>query len=67
MRRILWLVLLLAATHGPASAQNQSIAEMARLFDYDKNAPIDIKEVGFKIITPLDAIKDHTCEASSLG
>ena len=40
---------------------------MARLFDYDKNAPLDIKEVGFKIITPLDAIKDHTCEASSLG
>ncbi len=45
MRRIFWLVLLLAVTHGPASAQNQSIAEMARLFDYDKNAPIDIKEV----------------------
>ena len=46
MRRILWLVLLLAATYGPASAQNQSIAEMARMFDYNKNAPLDIKEVG---------------------
>jgi cephalosporin-C deacetylase-like acetyl esterase len=46
MRRILWLVLLLAATYGPAPAQNQPIAEMRRLFDYDQKAPLDIKEVG---------------------
>ena len=46
MRRILWLVLLLVATPGPTSAQNQSIAEMARPFEYDKSAPLDIKEVG---------------------
>ena len=46
MKKILWLVLLLAATYGPASAQNNSIAELSRLFDYDKHAPLDIKEVG---------------------
>jgi dienelactone hydrolase len=46
MRKILWLLLLVAATSGPALAQNDSIAAMQRMFDYDKNAPLDIKEVG---------------------
>ena len=46
MRRILWLVLLMAATYGPAPAQTQSIAELRRLFDYDQKTPLDIKEVG---------------------
>lgn len=46
MRRILWLVLLVAATCEAAPAQNQSINELRRLFDYDQNAPLDVKEVG---------------------
>ena len=45
MRRILWLLLLVAATSGPALAQSD-IAAMKRLFDYDKKAPLDIKVVG---------------------
>lgn len=44
MRRILWLVLLLTAC-GAASAQNQSIDAMRRMFDYDQKAPLDIREV----------------------
>ena len=46
MRRIVWLVLLVTATHGPALAQNESIETLRRMFDYHKNAPLDIKEVG---------------------
>lgn len=46
MKRILWLVLLIAGTYGPAAAQNESIAAMRRIFDYDQKAPLDIKEVG---------------------
>ena len=30
----------------PMFAQNQSINELRRLFDYDQNAPLDIKEAG---------------------
>ena len=45
MRRILWLLLLLAATSGPGVAQSD-IAAMRRMFDYDKKAPLDIKEAG---------------------
>lgn len=29
-----------------ALAQNQSINELRRMFDYDQNAPIDIREAG---------------------
>ena len=44
MRRILWLLLLVATTSVPALAQSD-IAAMRRMFDYDKNAPLDIKVV----------------------
>ena len=46
MRRIFWLVLLVAAIHGPALAQTESIDVLRRMFDYEKNAALDIKEVG---------------------
>ena len=46
MRRILWLVLLGGAMCEAALAQNQSIDAMRRMFDYDQNAPLDIREVG---------------------
>jgi len=45
MKRILWLLLLVAVTSGPGVAQSD-IAAMQRMFDYDKKAPLDIKEVG---------------------
>ncbi len=46
MRRIFWLVLLVAAIHGPALAQTESIDVLRPMFDYEKNAALDIKEVG---------------------
>jgi cephalosporin-C deacetylase-like acetyl esterase len=46
MRRILWLVLLVVATSGPAFPQSESIEVSRRMFDYDESAPLDIKEVG---------------------
>ena len=45
MRRTLWLLLLAAVTSGPGVAQSD-IAAMQRMFDYDKKAPLDIKEAG---------------------
>jgi hypothetical protein len=46
MRIILLLFLLMAAMCEAALAQNPSINELRRLFDYNQNAPLDVKEVG---------------------
>jgi len=45
MKIIFWLLLLLVVRCEAAFAQNQSIDELRRLFDYDQSAPLDIKEV----------------------
>ena len=45
MRRISWLLLLLTSTSGAAFAQSQSINELRLLFDYNQNAPLDVREV----------------------
>ena len=45
MRIIFWLLLLLVVRCEAAFAQNQSIDELRRLFDYDQSAPLDIREV----------------------
>ena len=55
MRRILWLLLLMAATSEVALAQNQ-INDLRRLFEYDQNAPLDIKEVG---VLNRDGVQIH--------
>jgi cephalosporin-C deacetylase-like acetyl esterase len=46
MRIIFWLLLLLSATGSVALAQTQSINELRRMFDYDQNAQLDVREVG---------------------
>ncbi len=46
MRRIFWSLLLVAASCEAALAQNQSINELRRMFEYDQNAPLDVKELG---------------------
>ncbi len=46
MRRIFWLVLLGAAMCHAAPAQTPSIDAMRRMFDYDKDGQLDIKEAG---------------------
>ncbi|HKG59297.1 MAG TPA: redoxin domain-containing protein [Pyrinomonadaceae bacterium] len=45
MKRI-WLLLLIAVSCHAVSAQNQSINELRRLFDYDQKASLDVKEAG---------------------
>ena len=45
MRRIVWLLLVVASCEA-ALAQNQSINELRGMFDYDQNAPLDVKRVG---------------------
>jgi dienelactone hydrolase len=43
MKRVFWLLLSLTALCEVALAQNQSINELQRLFDYDQRAPLDVK------------------------
>ncbi|HET9785627.1 MAG TPA: hypothetical protein VFP47_00750, partial [Pyrinomonadaceae bacterium] len=45
MKRVLWLLLLVAASCQTIFPQNQSINELRRLFDYDQNAALDVREV----------------------
>jgi len=45
-RNILGLLLLVAATCEVALPQTKSINELRRMFDYDQNAQLDVKEVG---------------------
>jgi dienelactone hydrolase len=46
IRRIFWLLLLVGASCEAAPAQNQSINELRRMFEYDQKAPLDVKELG---------------------
>ena len=46
MRRILGLLLLVAAACELTLAQDPSIDELRRKFDYELNAPLDVQEVG---------------------
>jgi len=45
MRTSLCVLLLVFATGGATRAQTQSINELRRLFDYDQNAQLDVREV----------------------
>jgi dienelactone hydrolase len=45
MRKIFWLILVFASCDATL-AQNQSINELRRMFDYDQRAPLDLREVG---------------------
>ncbi len=46
MKRVFWLLLLAAACCEAVCAQNQSINELRRIFDYDQKAALDVREVG---------------------
>ena len=46
MTKIFRLLLIVAVCCEAAWAQDQSIDDVRRLFDYDQNAPVDVKEVG---------------------
>ena len=45
MKRVFWLLILVVASCEAVFAQTQSINELRRVFDYDQNAPLDVKEV----------------------
>jgi dienelactone hydrolase len=45
MKKIFHLFLLLAAASAAAQAQDKSIDELRRMFDYDRNMPLDVKEI----------------------
>jgi dienelactone hydrolase len=44
--RIFWLLVLTTCFCGTALTQNQSINQLRQKFEYDQNAPLDVKEVG---------------------
>ena len=45
MKRVFCLLILVVASCEAVFAQSESIDELRRLFDYDQNAPLDVKEV----------------------
>src|SRR5262245_15820545 len=45
LKRIFFPLLLLIPSCAIAFAQNQTTSELRRLFEYDQNAPVDVKEV----------------------
>ena len=46
MKKVFWILLLIAALCEAVFAQNRSIDELRRMFDYDQKAPLDIREAG---------------------
>jgi len=45
MKRVFCLLIFVVASCEAVFAQSESIDELRRLFDYDQNAPLDVKEV----------------------
>lgn len=56
MKTIFCLLLLVAAACEAALAQNKSVDELRRMFDYDQKAPLDIKEVN---VINRDGVRIH--------
>src|SRR5205807_9424740 len=48
MRTVFLMFLVTVASCEAALAQNNSINELRRMFDYDQKLPLDVKEVGFR-------------------
>jgi dienelactone hydrolase len=46
MKTIVWLLILISFNCLSAYAQNPSLDELRRFFDYDNTKPLDVKEVG---------------------
>ena len=66
MKRIFWLLLLIAASCEAAFAQSQSINELRRMFEYKQSAPLDVREVGV-INRPGVRIHDITYASPKSG
>src|SRR6266571_1509691 len=50
MRIIFLMFLVTVASCEAAAAQNNSINELRQMFDYDQKLPLDVKEVGFRVV-----------------
>jgi hypothetical protein len=46
MKRVFWVLLLTVVSCEAVCAQNESINELRRVFDYDEDAALDVREVG---------------------
>src|SRR5437588_6067228 len=61
--RILFLMFLVTvASCEAAAAQNQSINELRKMFDYDQKLPLDVKEVG---VRDSDGVRIHDINYAS--
>src|SRR6266576_4858881 len=62
LRIIFSIFLVTVASCEAAFAQNNSINELRRMFDYDQKLPLDIKEVGFR---DSDGVRIHDINYAS--
>src|ERR1044072_6772109 len=62
MKRVFWLLLLVGVSCETVFAQNRSIDELRRGFDYDQDAALDVKETGVII---RDGVRIHDISYAS--
>lgn len=56
MKKLFWLLLLITVSSPAVSAQKLSIDELKRTFEYDQNAPLDVKKVS---VINRDGVRIH--------
>ena len=62
MKRNIYLILLLAFLGKTVAAQSEDFSKLRRMFDYDRNIPLDVKEAG---VENRDAIQVHDISYAS--
>jgi dienelactone hydrolase len=48
MKRIIYLLVLITLLGGTVAAQSEEFNKLRRMFDYDRNMPLDVREVGIE-------------------
>jgi cephalosporin-C deacetylase-like acetyl esterase len=62
MKRIIYLLLLIALLGGTVAAQSEDFSKLQRLFDYNRNMPLDVREIG---VENRDGIQVHDISYAS--
>src|SRR5216683_6734288 len=62
MKRIIYILLLIALSGGTATTQSEDFIRLRRMFDYDPKMPLDVREVG---VENRDGIKVHDISYAS--